>query len=57
MLVIIKDDFVPPTPWPFGRITEVYKDDNDLVRVVTDRMGNNHFKRAANELIYLPINS
>lgn len=54
-LVIIKDDFTPPTHWPIGRVTEVYVGASDLVRVVKIKTQNGEFKRSIDRLIYLPV--
>ena len=56
-IVIVKDDFSSPTHWPLGRVTEVHKGKDELIRVVTIKIGDSYFKRAVNKLIYLPIDS
>ena len=56
-LVIIKDDISPPLKWSLGRVIEVYKGNDNLVRVVTLKIGNSHFKRSVDRLIYLPIDA
>lgn len=34
-LVLIKNEFTPPTRWPLAKVTEVHPGKDDLIRVVT----------------------
>ncbi|XP_075158171.1 uncharacterized protein LOC142231448 [Haematobia irritans] len=56
-MVLVKDDNLPPLKWQIGRITEIIKGKDDVVRVVNVRTSCGIFKRAVNNLALLPIDS
>lgn len=54
-MVILKEANVPPMKWKLGRVEEVIKGDDDLIRVATVKTQNGTFKRAIHNLCPLPI--
>lgn len=55
MLVIIKEDNVPPLYWPLGRIVSVQPGEDGTVRVVTVKTAHGTYKRATKRIAPLPI--
>lgn len=55
MIVLLKEDNVPPQQWKMGRIVKTYPGPDDLTRVVDVRVGNSVFKRPIHKLAPLPI--
>uniref|UniRef100_A0A182NQ36 DUF5641 domain-containing protein n=1 Tax=Anopheles dirus TaxID=7168 RepID=A0A182NQ36_9DIPT len=56
MMVIIRDDNVPPNKWLLGRITETHPGRDGIVRVVTVKTANSDkVKRPVAKLCLLPI--
>uniref|UniRef100_A0A2S2N7B6 Integrase catalytic domain-containing protein n=1 Tax=Schizaphis graminum TaxID=13262 RepID=A0A2S2N7B6_SCHGA len=54
-LVIVKEENLPPLHWKLGRVLTVHPGNDDVVRVVTIRMGNGHvYKRPVAKLALLP---
>lgn len=54
-LVVIKEDNIPPTLWPMGRVTKVHPGKDGIVRVVTLRIGaGKEIVRAAARVAILP---
>ncbi|HGJ5890207.1 MAG TPA: DUF1759 domain-containing protein [Arsenophonus apicola] len=54
MLVLAKDDLLPPTKWPLARILEVHPGNDGLVRVVTIRTATKTAVRSIGTLCPLP---
>jgi Pao retrotransposon peptidase/Family of unknown function (DUF5641)/Protein of unknown function (DUF1759)/Putative peptidase (DUF1758)/Integrase zinc binding domain len=54
MLVLLKDDNVPPTQWNLGRIVELHPGVDGLVRVVTVKTKTGLFKRPVVKVCILP---
>lgn len=54
-LVILKEDNVPPSVWPLGKVVAVHPGTDNLVRVVTVRTAKGLFKRPIVKLCLLPI--
>lgn len=54
-LVLIMEDNLPPTRWLLGRVVELHKGSDDLVRVVSIRCRNTILKRPIVKLALLPI--
>ncbi len=52
-VVLIKDDTLAGRNWPLGRITAVYKGDNNVTRVVNVFTRGKTFKRSTNRLVLL----
>ncbi|XP_026462792.1 uncharacterized protein LOC113365449 [Ctenocephalides felis] len=56
-MVLLREDNVPPLNWQLGRIIEVHPGLDKEVRVVTVKVQNNVFKRAATKVCALPIDN
>ncbi|GFV43341.1 uncharacterized protein TNCV_1948541 [Trichonephila clavipes] len=56
-MVLIKEDFLPITTWPLGRILEVYHGSDGKVRVVKVKTQSGEFKRAISKIAVLPIDT
>lgn len=56
ILVVIKDDNLPPMRWALGRIVATHPGPDGIVRVVTVRCQTGTYKRALKKLYPLPIN-
>lgn len=54
-LVIIKDDDYPPMKWNLGRVTEVFPDEDGLVRSVMVRTEKSEYTRPIHKISILPI--
>ncbi len=52
-MVLIKDDTLAGRSWPLGRITAVYKGDDNVTRVVNVFTRGKTFKRSTNRLVLL----
>lgn len=57
MMVVIKDDNLPPNSWRLGRISKVYTGPDKRVRVVDIRTARGPVTRPINKLIVLPFDS
>lgn len=55
MLVVIREDNMPPQLWHLGRITEVTPGADGLVRVVKIRTANGQMSRSISKIAILPI--
>lgn len=55
ILVLIKQDTLPPCKWLLGRIVELHPGDDQVVRVATVKTQNGIFKRAVAKLCPLPL--
>ena len=55
-LVILKDDNSHPSQWKTGRILEVHRGSDNVIRVLTIKTSNGVIKRALNKVCLLPIN-
>ncbi|XP_055856002.1 uncharacterized protein LOC129919180 [Episyrphus balteatus] len=56
-LVLVRDERLPPTQWPLGRVLEVHTGEDNLVRVATIRTQSSIYKRAISKLVVLPIDN
>lgn len=54
-LVLLKDECLPPTHWPLGRIENVHPGADGRVRVVTVRYNGTNSKRPIHKLCVLPM--
>lgn len=54
-MVIIKEDNLPSLEWPLGRVVNVYKGDDNVVRVVDVKTAKGVFKRPIHRLAPLPV--
>jgi hypothetical protein len=54
MLVLIKEDNIPPIHWLLGRITTLHPGSDNIVRVVSIRTKNGIFKRPVVKICILP---
>ena len=54
-IVLIKDDLDPPAEWKMGRIIEVYKSKDNLVRSVKVRTASGEYVRPIVKIIPLPV--
>ena len=58
MMVLIREDNVPPGKWPLGRITEVHPAEEGVVRVVTFKTAQaERVKRPVAKICILPFNA
>lgn len=55
LLVILKEDGLPPQTWHLGRIIKVHPGDDGVVRVVTVRTSSGTYKRATTKIAVLPV--
>ena len=55
-LLLIKNESLSPRKWPLGRVVEVHRGNDGLVRVVTLRTLGGLIKRSIHNLCYLPLN-
>lgn len=55
LLVIMKEDNMPPKTWKLGRIVETHPGKDGVVRVVTIRTSNSIYKRPTTQIAVLPI--
>lgn len=55
MLVLIKEDNLPPLSWKLARIKEVHPGKDNIVRVATLRTPNGELKRSISKLCPLPF--
>lgn len=55
MLVIIKQDNIPPLQWCMGRVVELHPGRDGIARVATIKTANGHIKRALSKICVLPI--
>lgn len=54
-LVLIKDDNAPVLQWQLGRVIELHRGSDGIVRVVTVKVRTGTVKRAINRVCALPI--
>lgn len=54
-MVIIKNENLPPLKWQLGRVTDVIRGNDNVIRVVMVRTNNGIIKRAASKVAVLPI--
>lgn len=54
-LVVLKEEGVPPSHWPMGRITKLHPGRDGIVRVVSVKTRANETKRAVSRICLLPI--
>lgn len=54
-MVLLKDDNLPPLKWRLGRVTQVFRGDDNHIRVVTVRTKDGEFRRAITKICVLPI--
>ncbi|XP_025193663.1 uncharacterized protein LOC112593485 [Melanaphis sacchari] len=54
-MVIVEAPTRPPTEWRLGRVTEVYPEPDDVVRVVSVRTQDGIYKRPVVKLVRLPV--
>lgn len=57
MVVLVKDDHVPPLNWRLGVIKETFPGSDGLTRVVSVKIGDSVTKRSISKIIVLPLNS
>lgn len=56
-MVILRKPNLPPTKWLLGRITEIRKQSDNLVRVVKVKTATSEYLRPISELVLLPFHS
>ncbi|XP_037811070.1 uncharacterized protein LOC119603189 [Lucilia sericata] len=56
-MVLLKDENQQPLKWQIGRITDVIRGDDNVVRVVMVQTSNGLMKRAVSKVAVLPIDS
>ena len=54
-LVLLKEDGLPPLQWRLGRITEVFPDKTNVIRVVNVKTSSGIYKRSLAKICILPI--
>lgn len=55
LLVVLKEDGLPPQTWKLGRIIATHPGKDGIVRVVTVRTNSGTYKRATTKIAVLPI--
>lgn len=55
LLVLIKDDGLPPSKWCIGRITETHPGPDNIVRLVSIKNRSGVFKRPVVKICVLPL--
>ena len=55
LMVLIKEDNLPPSQWRLGRVENTYKGPDSLIRVVDVRTAYGTFKRPIHKLCPLPL--
>lgn len=53
-VVLVRFENTPPTQWPMGRVTNVYKGNDGLVRSVEVTHGGHTYHRPITKLVHLP---
>ena len=54
-IVVVQDDALVPSKWPLGRVIEVHKGKDDLVRVVTVKTNSGIYIQPITKIaIFLP---
>lgn len=54
-IVVLRDENLPPTRWPLGRVTAIHPGQDGAVRVVTVRTASTELKRAVVKICWLPL--
>lgn len=54
-VVLVKDERMPSSVWPLGRITETHSGKDGLVRVVDVKIGKKSFRRPVTKICLLPV--
>jgi hypothetical protein len=56
MLVLLREDNLPPMCWKLAMISETFPGSDGHVRVATVKTSSGHFKRKIHKLVTLPVN-
>ncbi|XP_018371866.1 PREDICTED: uncharacterized protein LOC108766835 [Trachymyrmex cornetzi] len=56
IMLLLKDDNLPPLRWKLGRVVEIFAGKDGIVRVATVQTENGRLRRAIQKLCPLPIN-
>ncbi|XP_055621927.1 uncharacterized protein LOC129765547 [Toxorhynchites rutilus septentrionalis] len=54
-MVLLKEENLPPLKWKYGRITQIFRGDDNHVRVVSVRTADGEYRRAIAKICVLPI--
>lgn len=54
-MVLLKDEQLPSTRWPLGRISAIHPGKDNMVRVVSVKVGSKEYKRPITKICKLPI--
>ncbi|XP_055585236.1 uncharacterized protein LOC129738077 [Uranotaenia lowii] len=54
-MVLLKDENLPPLKWKFGRITEIFRGNDNNIRVVNVRTAQGEYRRSIGKICVLPI--
>ncbi|XP_055623310.1 uncharacterized protein LOC129766736 [Toxorhynchites rutilus septentrionalis] len=54
-MVLLKEDNQPPLKWKVGRITEIFKGNDNHIRVVTVRTSQGEYRRSISKICVLPV--
>lgn len=57
MLVLLKEDNIPPFCWPLGRILDTHPGDDGIIRVVTVKTAHGEYKRSVTKVAPLPLDT
>jgi hypothetical protein len=53
-IVFVRDDDLARNNWPLGKVVEVYRSDDDLVRIIVSYGGKlSHFDRPVHKLVLI----
>jgi len=55
MLVLLREDNLPPMSWRLGIISETFPGSDGYVRVVTVKTSSGQFKRSSHKFVVLPV--
>ena len=55
MLVILKDENLPPMRWSLGRIIEVHPGADGIIRAIRVQISNNQLKWSVKSVAILPV--
>lgn len=55
MVVLLKEDNLPPSRWLIGRITQLHPGHDNITRVVTVKCAHGEYRRAISKVCVLPV--
>ncbi|XP_055632398.1 uncharacterized protein LOC129772894 [Toxorhynchites rutilus septentrionalis] len=55
-MVLLKEENLPPLKWRYGRITNIFRGEDNNIRVVSVKTAEGEFRRAISKVCVLPLN-